>query len=262
MKRRYRAVFAVSTVVLFACGSSKPGESASPTTVNVPMAEPAPSATGVATAAPSNDPNAPPPVAATPPPAPLPAALTCDAGPGPSIKPATRDKTPPPVAGQMTEQAAQAKRLFDAEKWKDALNAMQRVANGDTGDDDGNKQLAEYHAAIVLFRMKREADSYQAFATIAKKSNHMKHGETILWLSKIADAHPELVVLGDFATYTPEDVARFNNPNQLVVYESLSYFLGRERIAEGKAAEGRTLLAHVPDTHPYFAAAKKCIVMK
>src|SRR5450755_919822 len=30
------------------------------------------------------------------------------------------DNSPPPQAGQMTEAAAQAKRLFDGEKWQDA----------------------------------------------------------------------------------------------------------------------------------------------
>src|SRR5512135_3348344 len=30
---------------------------------------------------------------------------------------AASDNSPPPQAGQMTEQAAQAKRLFDGEKW-------------------------------------------------------------------------------------------------------------------------------------------------
>ena len=120
----------------------------------------------------------------------------------------------------MTEQAAQAKRLFDGEKWKDALIALQRVATGETGDDDGNKQLAEYHAAIVLFRMKREADSYQAFATIAKKSNHLKHTATLLWLSTIAEVHPELVVIADLGTYTRDAVMRFNNANQHVVFQS------------------------------------------
>jgi hypothetical protein len=57
---------------------------------------------------------------------------------------------PPPVAGQMTEQAAQAKRLFDGEKWGDAASALYRVYKGETGDDEGNKQLAQYHLAIAL----------------------------------------------------------------------------------------------------------------
>src|SRR3978361_40664 len=37
------------------------------------------------------------------------------------------DNSPPPQAGQMTEQAAQAKRLFDGEKWSEAALALDRV---------------------------------------------------------------------------------------------------------------------------------------
>src|SRR5262245_34388341 len=43
----------------------------------------------------------------------------------PAAKPV--DNSPPPQAGQMTEQAAQAKRLFDGEKWSDAALALYRV---------------------------------------------------------------------------------------------------------------------------------------
>src|SRR5688572_9632282 len=38
----------------------------------------------------------------------------------------------PVTAGQMTEEAAQAKRLFDAERWSEAALALKRVVAGDT----------------------------------------------------------------------------------------------------------------------------------
>ena len=50
--------------------------------------------------------------------------------------PKAADNGPAPVAGQMTEQAAQAKRLFDGEKWGDASLALYRVYKGETGDDE------------------------------------------------------------------------------------------------------------------------------
>jgi len=70
------------------------------------------------------------------------------AQPGAAAKPV--DNSPPPVAGQMTELAAQAKRLFDGEKWQEAALALYRVYKGETGDDEGNKQLAQCHLAICL----------------------------------------------------------------------------------------------------------------
>jgi len=161
----------------------------------------------------------------------------------------------------MTEAAAQAKRKFDGEKWKDAETELRRIVKGETGDDEGNKQLAEYKLAIVLFRLERVGDAVSAFRAIATRRNHLKHAETLLWLSRIADDHPESLTLEDLATYAPEDVLRFNNDNQRSLYTSLSYLVGRERIAEKKDAEAKKLLANVPEDHPYAAAAKKCLAL-
>ncbi|MBX3190260.1 MAG: hypothetical protein KF819_24890, partial [Labilithrix sp.] len=98
---------------------------------------------------------------------------------------------PPAVAGQMTEQAAQAKRLFDGEKWGDAALALYRVYKGETGDDEGNKQLAQYHLAISLYRLKFYQGAYGIFSEIADKPNHLKFNETLLWLAKLATDLPE-----------------------------------------------------------------------
>src|SRR4029077_12175536 len=100
------------------------------------------------------------------------------------------DTAPPPQAAQMTEQAAQAKRLFDGEKWADASLALYRVYKGETGDDEGNKQLAQYHLAIALYRLKFYQAAYGIFSEIADKPNHLKFKETLLWLPKHAAALP------------------------------------------------------------------------
>src|SRR5690606_4281877 len=60
----------------------------------------------------------------------------------------------PVTAGQMTEAAAAAKQLFDKERWNEAAQALHAVVTGETGDDPGNKQLAEYYLAIALYRLK------------------------------------------------------------------------------------------------------------
>ncbi len=87
----------------------------------------------------------------------------------------------PVVAGQMTEAAASAKQLFDKEKWNDAAQALHRVVNGETGDDPGNKQLAEYFLAISLYRLKFYQASYAIFSVVADNPNHVKFKETLLW---------------------------------------------------------------------------------
>lgn len=98
-------------------------------------------------------------------PAPKPAAeIELDAPAAAAAKP--QDDSPPPQPGKMTQQAAQAKRLFDGEKWSDAALALYKVYKGETGDDEGNKQLAQYHLAIALYRMKFYQAAYAYFSEI------------------------------------------------------------------------------------------------
>ena len=161
----------------------------------------------------------------------------------------------------MSEAAAQAKRLFDRESWADAVNALEAVLSGKTGDDAGNRQIAEYLRAIALFRLDRVEESYGAFRSVASVRNHLKRRETLLWISKIARQHPELVSPGDLASYDVSDVERFKNPEQLEVFAIAAYLVGRERVAEGEHADARKLLGQVPETHAWFDQAKKCLAL-
>src|SRR5688572_16293557 len=61
---------------------------------------------------------------------------------------------PAVTAGTMSEGARAAKALFDAQKWPEAALALYGVVADETGDDDGNKQLAQYFLSISLYRMK------------------------------------------------------------------------------------------------------------
>ncbi len=134
----------------------------------------------------------------------------------------------PPVPGKMTEVAAQAKRLFDAEHWSEAAMLFKPVVDGETKDDDGNKQIAQYHLAIALYRLQFYQASYAIFSDIAGKPNHLKFNETLLWLSKLATQLPEPAdVIERVGKYTSEQVARFNNPEQRELYWQLNYLLGR-----------------------------------
>jgi hypothetical protein len=133
------------------------------------------------------------------------------------------------VAGQMSEEAAQAKRLFDSEKWGEALPALRRVVAGETGDDLGNRQVSAYRMAIVLYRLGRHDESLTAFLPLASDANHLKHAETILWLAKLMD---QPAPVGDKAgraikeNYRDQDVARFNNAAQRELYEKLRKLMG------------------------------------
>jgi hypothetical protein len=173
----------------------------------------------------------------------------------PASKPV--DNSPPPQAGQMTEQAAQAKRLFDGEKWSDAALALYRVYKGETGDDEGNKQLAQYHLAIALYRLKFYQASYGIFSEIADKPNHLKFNETLLWLAKLATDLPEPAdIVERVGKYNDDQIARFDNPNQRDLYWQLNYLLGRYKYRNRQYEDALRLFGKVARQSKYYVQAQ------
>lgn len=160
---------------------------------------------------------------------------------------------PAPVAGQMTEQAAQAKRLFDGEKWGDASLALYRVYKGETGDDEGNKQLAQYHLAISLYRLKFYQAAYGIFSEIADKPNHLKFNETLLWLAKLATDLPEPAdIVERVGKYNDAAIEKFNNSNQRELYWQLNYLLGRYKYRNRQYDEALRLFSKVDRQSKYY----------
>ncbi len=205
------------------------------------------------------------PAAAAPAPAGKPAPVDLDADsptpppadtgtPGAKPKPAkVVDNSPTPQAGQPTEAAAQAKRLYDKEKWFDAAKALYRVSIGETGDDEGNKQIAQFDLAKALYKVKLYQGAYAIFSEIADKPNHIKYNETLLWLTKLATDLPEPAdIIERVGKYNEEHVAKFNNKEQQELYWQLNYLLGRYRYRNGQFPEALALFDKVDRRSRYY----------
>jgi len=160
-------------------------------------------------------------------------------------------------AGQMTEAGAAAKHLFDQGKWSDAALALHKVVVGETGDDAGNQQLAEYYLAISLYRLKFFQASYAIFSVIADNPNHQKFGETLLWLAKLATQLPEPAdIVERVGKYTDEEISRFKNPSQRDLFWQLNYMLGRYKYRNRQYDEALSLFKRVDRKSPYFVKAQ------
>lgn len=167
----------------------------------------------------------------------------------------------PQMAGQMTEEAAQGRRLFNAERWADAAKIFERVVNGDTGDDTGNKQIAEYNLAICEYRLKHLRESLEWFGAIARNPSHLKWAETLLWLVRIARLGPPFLdPAGRLVTlhYPQDDVARFDNPQQREIAWFARFVVGRELYREGEYARALDALSRVPPQSDYHEQAMEC----
>ena len=159
----------------------------------------------------------------------------------------------PVTAGNMTESAAQAKQMFDKERWSEAAQALHRVVTGETGDDPGNKQLAEYYLAISLYRLKFYQASYAIFSVVADNPNHLKFKETLLWLAKLATQLPEPAdIIERVGKYNDEQVGRFDNPQQRDLYWQLNYMLGRYKYRNRQYEEAIRLFQKVDRRSEYY----------
>jgi hypothetical protein len=190
----------------------------------------------------------------SPPPA-LPTSLTCDGGALPGV---AKDPLPlrPQVPGAQTPEAKSAKRLYDEERWAAAKTALARVAAGETGDDLGNRQLAAYQEAVTLFRLGELTGAARIFSEIARERSHVRHGETLLWLAKIAPQVPELT--RSLAFYTEDDITKYDNADQRDTFWQLAYLLGRERLDRGLPGAASRLFVRV--NGPLKKYAQRCLV--
>lgn len=167
------------------------------------------------------------------------------------------DKGGATSAGQMTEEAANAKRLFDKERWAEAAIALYRVVAGETGDDPGNQQLSQYYLAVSLYRLKFYQASYALFSMISTQKEHLKFRETLLWLAKLATQLPEPAdIIERVGKYSDEEVARFDNAQQKDLFWQLNYMLGRYKYRNMQYEDAIRLFQKVDVSSPYYVQSQ------
>lgn len=150
------------------------------------------------------------------------------------------------VAGQPTSDMAQAKAAFDKKSWAQAAEGLHKVVSGATGDDEGNKQLAEFYLAQSLYFLKFYQASFDGFTKIAANPSHQKFAETLLWLAKLATDLPEPAdIISHVGKYSDEQLARFDNKAQQKLYWKLNYLLGRYNYRKANFQEAIRLFQQV-----------------
>jgi tetratricopeptide (TPR) repeat protein len=161
------------------------------------------------------------------------------------------------AAGTGSDVAAQAKKLYESEKYWEAAQSFYRVSIGETGDDEGNKQIAQFGLAKSLYKLRLYQAAYSIFSEIADNPNHLKYGETLLWVAKLATDLPEPAdIIERVGKYSEEHVAKFNNDEQRELYWQLNYLLGRYRYRNGKYPEALELFDKVNRKSKYYVQAQ------
>jgi hypothetical protein len=162
-----------------------------------------------------------------------------------------------PTPGQMTEEASQIKRHFDGNKWLEASLGLDRVYRGETGDDRGNRQIAQYQLAIALYNQRFYTASLGIFRAIADDLDHNKHKETALWLARLSIQLPEPAGIVELAVrYHDPDLEHFANPQQKDLYWQLGHLLGRAEYKAGALERAVKSFQAVGERSPFFPPAK------
>lgn len=161
------------------------------------------------------------------------------------------------TAGQPTEDMARAKQAFDQKQWPQAAAGMYQVVSGETGDDAGNKQLAEFYLAQSLYFLKFYQASFDGFSKIAANPKHLKFSETLLWIAKLATDLPEPAdIISQMARFSDTHLASFDNAAQKELYWTLNYLLGRYKYRKGEFEEAIRLFQRVDSRSQDYVKAQ------
>jgi outer membrane protein assembly factor BamD (BamD/ComL family) len=175
--------------------------------------------------------------------------------PAPVQRPAMN--APPSQAGRPSRAAVQARKLYESEKWAEAARALYRVTSGETGDDEGNKELAQFNLAKSLYKLRFYQAAYAIFSEISDKPNHLKYDETLLWLAKLATDLPETAdIIERVGKYDEEHISKFDNAEQRDLFWQLDYLLGRYKYRNGQFPEALALFDKVGRKSRYYVQAQ------
>ncbi len=161
--------------------------------------------------------------------------------------------TAPP--GPPTKTLERALKLYDAEDYPMASIELNKVVEGQSGDDEGNKQRAEFYMGKALFNMKYYSASLSYFDRIVQKGpNHRYYAKTLQWLASLSRFLPESAgVLEKIGKYTRADLEQ---PALSPVRDELYYLLGRYHYEKGDFSDAISLFASVPDTSEFYPKAR------
>jgi tetratricopeptide (TPR) repeat protein len=169
-----------------------------------------------------------------------------------STRPAGNPNTP---AGPASKTLERALKLYDAQDYPMASIELNKVIEGQSGDDEANKQRAEFFMGKALFNLKFYSASLSYFDRIVQTGpNHRYYQKTLQWLASLSRFLPESAgVLEKIGKYTKRDLEQ----EALAEFrDELYYLLGRYFFSKSQFNEAKDLFASVPEKSEFYPKAK------
>ena len=168
------------------------------------------------------------------------------------FEPETATATPP------SKTLERAIKLYDKKDFFSASIELKKVLDGESGDDDRNKQRAEFFMGKTLYQMGFYAGSLAYFDKIVHVgAAHTYHGATLKWLAALSRVLPETSgILAKIGSYGPQALT---DPSLAAVRDELVFLLGRHYYARGGDGDfdkAVGLFKQVPRGSEFYIKAK------
>ncbi|MFO0613600.1 MAG: hypothetical protein U0414_13470 [Polyangiaceae bacterium] len=140
----------------------------------------------------------------------------------------------PETPGTPTREAMSAFAAYDQSSFTAAIPLLEKVVSGETGDDEGNRQLAEYRLAVAEVQAARFDKAVEAFAPLVHKPSHLKHRDAAPWLARLMNQPlSSLQAIDLVGLYTDDDLRALDTPEGRPLLSLLEF--GRARALYRKA---------------------------
>ena len=160
-----------------------------------------------------------------------------------------------PTGGPPSKVLERALKLYDAEDYANASIELNKVVEGQSGDDEANKQRAEFFMGKTLFNMKYYSASLSYFDRIVQKGPNAPLLPEDAAVAGVAVALPAGV--GGRAREDRQVHQRdLDQPALEPVRDELYYLLGRYHYQKGNFKDAIELFSSVPEKSEFYPKAK------
>ena len=183
--------------------------------------------------------------------------LTVASAPALAQKADTPSSEGEPEGGPPSKTLERAVKLYDKGDYYSASIELKKVLAGETGDDDKNKQRAEFFLGKTIYQMGYYAGALKIFEDIVQfepKGEHAYYGATLKWLAALSRVLPEtsgiLELIGSY------EVGFLDDPIMNEVRDELYFLLGRHFYRKAEFDAAIDLFSRVSRDSEFFIKAK------
>jgi tetratricopeptide (TPR) repeat protein len=163
--------------------------------------------------------------------------------------PAAAVAPPPKPSGPPSEALANALRFYQQERYAQSAVQLQRIVQGETGDEPANVQKAQFFLGKCFYHLKFYQAALGVFEEIALMSTgHIYFHSTLQWLAQLSRELPEPAgIIGLVGRYgdSVNALQEFKRPQTKDLYNELMYLMGRYWYQMGEFGKARSFFKGV-----------------